>query len=86
MKVYILIEQVFPTCEDSYTEVLGVYKNAQQAEEEKQKVIQENIENYNFVKDSENMKNIFATYRLFLEFQENWDYYIEYKIIEKEVL
>lgn len=80
MKVYILIEQVFPQCESPYFEVLRTYQNPWQAEEEKQKAIQDNVNNFNFVIDEED-KN-----RIFLEFQENWDNYIEYKIIESEVL
>lgn len=86
MKVYILIEQVFPQCEASYTEILGTYKNLWQAEEEKQKAISDNVNNFDFVRDEESSDNIFAIDRIFQGFQENWDNYIEYKIIKKEVM
>lgn len=83
MKVYVLIEQVFTQCENPYSEILGVYKNKTDAEQEQEKIIKDNIENFNFVLDKEKYKHIKI---IFCEFQENWDNYIEYKIIEKEVL
>lgn len=86
MKVYALIEQVFTVYEEPYSEIIGIYKNILQAEEEKQKTIQENIKNFDFVRDEENTNNIFDIERIFQGFQENWDNYIEYKIIEKEVI
>lgn len=85
MKVYILIEQVFSQCESPYFEVLGTYKNKEDAQKEQSKTIKDNIENFEFVEDEENTNNIFAIKRIFLKFQENWNNYIEYKIIESEV-
>ncbi|MBQ8998384.1 MAG: hypothetical protein IJ086_06825 [Clostridium sp.] len=54
-------------------------------EKEKAKVIKDNLEHYNFIEDVENVKHPFAISRIFLDFQENWDNYIEYRIVESEV-
>ena len=84
MKVYILIEQVFTTTEEPYSEILGVYKNKYDAEKEKNKTIKENVENFNFVEDEQD--NILQNHTIiFYQYQENWDNYIEYKIIKKEI-
>lgn len=85
MKVYVLVEQVYPACETAYNEVIGVYEDLQKAIEKKKEVIKDNLEHYNFIEDIENVKYPFAISRIFLDFQENWDNYIEYRIIEKEV-
>lgn len=85
MKVYVLVEQVYPACETAYNEVIGVYENLEKAEKEKAKVIKDNLEHYNFIEDVENVKHPFAISRIFLDFQENWNNYIEYRIIESEV-
>ena len=86
MKIYILLEKVFPQCEAPYTEIIGVYKNINNAQKEQEKIINDNIENFNFVKD-ENASKVFKNDTIiFYSYQENWDNYIEYKIIEKEVL
>ena len=45
-----------------------------------------NRKNFDFVRDKENTNNIFAIERIFQGFQENWDNYIEYQIVEKEVV
>lgn len=79
MKIYILIEQVFLNCENPYFEVLGVFKDVKNAQIKQEKTINDNIKNYNFVIDEQD-KNI-----IFLDYQENWDNYIEYKIIKKEI-
>ena len=82
MKVYVL---VFPQCENPYTEILGVYKTIEQAEEEQEKTIIDNIKNFDFVRD-ENANNSFKNDTIiFFRYQENWDNYIEYRIIEKEI-
>lgn len=86
MKVYVLIEQVYPANETMHNNVLGVYTNPWEAETEKQKEIENNIKNFDFVRDEENTNNIFAIERIFQWFQENWDNYIEYKITENEVI
>lgn len=85
MKVYILLEQVFPQCEEPYSEILGVFQNREDAEKERQKTIQDNIDNFDFVRDENENKNILNSEIIFFGYQENWDNYIEYQIIEKEV-
>lgn len=85
MKVYVLVEQVYPAHETVYNEVIGVYENLQKAIEKKKEEIKENIKYFDFIEDVENIKNPLAISRIFQGFQENWDNYIEYRIIEKEV-
>ena len=85
MKVYVLIEQVYPACETAYNEVIGVYEDLQKAIEKKKEVIKEDIKNFDFIEDIENVENPLAISRIFQGFQENWDNYIEYRIVESEV-
>jgi hypothetical protein len=80
MNIYILLEQVFEPCNESYINVLGAYKSKKDAETKQNETIQDNIKNFDFVLDEQSNTRIFQSY------QENWDNYIEYKIIEKEVL
>ena len=50
-----------------------------------QKEIEHNMEEFNFVEDTENqLKELEKT--IFYDYQENWQNYIEFQIIEKEVL
>lgn len=80
MNIYILLEQVFEPCNESYINVLGAYKNEKDAETKQNETIQDNIKNFDFVLDEQSNTRIFQSY------QENWNNYIEYKIIKKEVL
>lgn len=48
--------------------------------------IQDNVKNFNFVRDKESLDDIFTIERIFRGFQENWNDYIEYTILEKEVI
>lgn len=83
MKVYILIEQVYRIDTDNGAEIIGVYKSKTNAEEKQNKLIKNNIKYWDFVEDTERNGN----YKIiFYSFQENWDNYIKYKIIESEVL
>lgn len=89
MKVYVLLEQVCTIDQTPYSELIGVYKNKKDAQTQLEKTIQTNINEWDFVLDEENeyKPEVFKNHTiLFYEFQENWDNYIEYKIIEKEVL
>lgn len=83
MKVYILIEQVFAIDNNNGAEIIGVYKNKTDAEEKQNKLIKNNIEYWDFVEDNEKHENYKVIFYLK---QENWDNYIEYRIIESEVL
>lgn len=85
MKVYVLVEQVYPACETAYNEVIGVYKDLKKAIEKKKEVIKEDIKNFDFIEDIENVEHPLAISRIFQGFQENWDNYIEYRIVESEV-
>lgn len=81
MKIYILQEFVYSTSDGTYANIIGAYKSKANAEKEQNKLIKDNIENYGFIRDEETHK----TTIIFLGFQENWDNYIEYEIIETEL-
>lgn len=87
MKVYILLEKVFNydgmENKDSYID--GVYNTIDKAVEAMQKEIEHNINNFNFIEDTDNITKE-HTKILFYDYQENWQNYIEFGIIEKEVL
>ena len=88
MKVYILFEEVFGT-EEKYTEILGAYTTKEKAIEQLKKIIDNNIKHNNFVLDEMNNHKPEALQNhtiIFYDYQENWNNYIEYIIIEKEVL
>lgn len=82
MKVYVLNEFVYSVDDGICSNILGTYKNKKDAEKKRDLIIQDNIKNYGFVTDEEKHE----TTIIFLEHQENWDNYIEYEIIESEVL
>ena len=87
MKVYVLIEKNYNyDCEDPTSEVVGIYKNIWKAETERQKLIQDNVNNFDFVRDSQNKNELLGTETIFYNYQENWNNYIEFEIVEKEVL
>ena len=83
MKVYILIEQVYRIDTDNGAEIIGVYKDKTEAEKKQDKLIKYNVENWDFIEDKQENKNCKILF--YLE-DENWDNYIEYRIIESEVL
>ena len=87
MKVYILKENIYNfECADPSSNIIGVYKNIWHAEEERQQMISNNVNNHGFVRDEQKSNNILGIETIFYNYQENWKNYIEYEIIEKEVL
>lgn len=87
-KIYILYEEVFGT-DERYTEILGAYSTHKKACKELKNTIDENIKHHNFVLDEQdNCKaEVFKNHTIiFYDYQENWNNYIEYIIVEKEVL
>lgn len=80
MKIYILKELVYSN-DGTYSNILGAFKNKKDAESLQELTIADNIKNYGFVKE----KGTHETKVIFLGFQENWDNYIEYEIIETEL-
>ena len=86
MKVYVLIERIYnyDSGEENTSFIDGVYATKEKAIEEMTKEIQNNIENFGFIEDTDN-----ALYTdrktLFWSYQENWNNYIELEIIESEV-
>ena len=87
MKIYILLEKVFnyDGMENTDSYIDGVFKDLSDAKITMQNEIKNNIEEFNFVEDTDNKikerKKI-----IFYDYQENWQNYIEFEIIEKEVL
>ncbi len=86
MKIYILLEKIFnyDGMENTDSYVDGVYYTIDKAIEAMQKEIEHNVNNFGFVEDTDNTKKY--TKILFRDYQENWQNYIEFEIIEKEVL
>ena len=79
-KIYILVQKFYlnDTQENDF-EIVGVYAKFTEAKEELEKIKKDNIENYGFVQDNDNKWIIFQ------EYQENWNNYIEYNIIDKTI-
>lgn len=87
MKVYVLLEKVFnfDGMENIDSYIDGVFDSLEKAKIQMQKEIEHNMEEFNFVEDTENqLKELKKT--IFYDYQENWQNYIEFKIVEKEVL
>lgn len=87
MKVYILLEKVFnyDGMENTDSYIDGVFDSLERAKIQMQKEIEHNIEDFDFVEDIDNkLKELEKI--IFYDYQENWQNYIEFQIIEKEVL
>lgn len=80
MKIYILKEFIYSN-DGTYSNILGAFKNKNDAEALQELTIKDNLENYDFIRD----EGTHETTIIFLGFQENWDNYIEYEIIETEL-
>lgn len=77
-RIYILVQKFYlnDTQENDF-EIVGAYAKFTEAKEELEKIKKDNIENYGFVQDNDNKWIIFQ------EYQENWNNYIEYDIIDR---
>lgn len=77
-RIYILVQKFYlnDTQENDF-EIVGAYATFTEAKKEFEKLKNDNITNFDFVQDEENEKIIFQG------FQENWNNYIEYEIIDK---
>lgn len=77
-RIYILVQKFYlnDTHENDF-EIVGAYAKFAKAKEDLEKIKKDNIKNYGFIQDNDNKWIIFQGY------QENWDNYIEYDIIEK---
>lgn len=77
-RIYILVQKFYlnDTQENDF-EIVGAYAKFSEAKEELEKIKKDNIENYGFVQDNNNKWIIFQ------EYQENWNNYIEYDIIDR---
>ena len=87
MKVYVLLEKVFnyDGMENTDSYVDGIFKNLEDAKICMQDEIDNNIKEFDFVEDTDNEKKELEKI-IFYEYEENWQNYIEFEIIEKEVL
>lgn len=92
-KVYIAVEENYHmlACEIGASEILGVYDTKEKALDKILIDINDSIENYDYVIDTECdletfKKDKIGCIRLFYKEQENWDYHCEYRIVESEVL
>lgn len=91
-KVYIALEERYNLLanENGASEILGVYSTVDKALNKLLNDIEINVNEYNYVIDTdcdlEKFKKDKVGYvTLFYGVQENWDYYCEYRIIEKEM-
>lgn len=86
MKVYVLIERIYnyDGGDENTSYIDGVYSSKEKAIEKMQKEIKHNIKDFNFVEDTDN-KITQNTKIIFYDYQENWQNYIEFEIIESEV-
>ena len=87
MKVFVLFEKDINTeaeeDEDNVT-IIGVYNTIEKARFARQILIDDDIENYDFVQDEE-AKYEDKTIKLFYEYQENYCTYLELTIVEKDM-
>lgn len=86
MKVYVLVERIYnyDSGEENTSYIDGVYNTKQKALDKMQEEIKHNIEDFNFVEDTNN-KITQNTKIIFYDYQENWQNYIEFEVIESEV-
>lgn len=77
-KIYILVQKFYlnDTQENDF-EIVGAYAKFTEAKEELEKIKKDNIENFGFVQD------INDKWIIFQEYQDNWNNYIEYDIIDQ---
>lgn len=89
MEVYIVYQYGY--CDgSSFMEILGLYKDIEEARKEYLNEIEENIKEYDFdydeeckhctISDTHNMTRLFKG-----GYQENWDNYLEIHIARKEI-
>ena len=86
MKVYVLIERVYnyDSTENITSYIDGVYYKKEDCKKKMQEEIKHNLEDFGFVEDTDNATK--ENYKiLFYDYQENWQNYIEFEIIESEV-
>lgn len=85
-KVYVLMETDYNTEGDTavISEILSVCEDLEHAKKVMQEEMQRNIEDFEFVSDSDNEGKELSKI-LFWNYEENWDNYIEFNIIEKEI-
>lgn len=86
MKVYVLVERIYnyDSGEENTSYIDGVYSSKEKAMKKMQKEIKNNMEDFNFVEDTDN-KITQNTKIIFYDYQENWQNYIEFEVIESEV-
>ena len=86
MKVYVLIERIYnyDSEEENRSYIDGVYYKKEDCKKKMQEEIKHNLEDFGFIEDSDNATKEDSKI-LFYDYQENWQNYIEFEIIESEV-
>lgn len=88
MKVYVLIERIYnyDSLGDEYSSWIdGAFYKKEDCKKKMQEEIKHNIQDFDFVEDTDN--KIKEDYKiLFYGYQENWNNYIEFEIIEEDLL
>ena len=84
MKIFILLETFYnyDSGEEVKSVVIGAYKNKEKAIKELKKCVNDNVQNFGFVEDEQKKA---STKIIFWNYQENWNNYIEYEIIERTI-
>lgn len=87
MKVYILLEKVFnyDGMENTDSYIVGVFEKLIEAKICMQNEIYNNVVEFDFVEDEKNDEKELEKI-IFYDYQENWQNYIEFEIVEEEVL
>lgn len=84
--IYILIEKVYnyDNLENTDSYIIGAFNTEEKAKKEMQKEIENNLQDFSFVENNDN-----ALYKnkkiIFYNYIENWQNYIEFEIIEKNI-
>lgn len=87
MRIYVLIERIYnyDSGEENTSWIDGAFYNKEDCKKKMQEEIKHNIQDFNFVEDADNKTK--EDYKiLFYNYQENWNNYIEFEIVEEDLL
>lgn len=87
--VYILVLSNYGELESEcpHDDIIGVYDTFEKAKSEMRGLLLIDIKDFNYVYDEDNFNEILVddTIRVFKNYQDNWNCYSEYRILEKVV-